>query len=101
MAADQQSQETKLADIRRAMEIGDWERAIKIAGKFQRLGEHGDTIKSARDALNNRQFYEQMGKDVDQMVGQAIDALKERYSKSWQAVNESTETIKGDPDAEM
>ena len=57
-----QNADTKLASIRAAMAVGDWEEALRIAGKFQRLGEHGDAIRTARDALNNRHFYEQLEK---------------------------------------
>jgi hypothetical protein len=80
------SSDTKLALVRAAMEAGDWESAIQIAGQFHRLGEHADAIRSARDALNNRVFYQQMGKDVDALIEAAIEALKERYSASWISV---------------
>lgn len=82
------SSDTKLAAIRAAMAAEDWEEAIQIAGKFQRLGEHGAAIRTARDAINNRRFYEQLGKNVDELIAAGIAALKERYNKSWESVQE-------------
>ena len=80
--------DTKLASIREAMAADDWEEALRIAARFQRLGEHGAAIRTARDALNNRRFYEQLGKDVDQLVEAGIVALKARYDKSWESVQD-------------
>ncbi len=88
--------DTKLASIRAAMAANDWKEALRIAGRFQRLGEHGDAIRTARDALNNRRFYEQLGKNVDELVEAGIAALKQRYDKSWGSVRPEGE--KGEPD---
>lgn len=88
--------DTKLASIRAAMAVGDWEEALRIAGRFQRLGEHSDAIRTARDALNNRRFYEQLGKDVDELVEAGVAALKARYDKSWESVREGDKGEQGD-----
>lgn len=82
---------TKLASIRTAMAAGDWEKALGIAAKFQRLGEHGSAIRTARDAMNNRHFYEQLGKNVDELIEAGIAALKVRYDRSWQSVQSESE----------
>jgi hypothetical protein len=83
--------ETKLASIRTAMAAGDWEEALRLAAKFQRLGEHGVAIRTARDALNNRRFYEQLGKNVDELFEAGVAALKARYDKSWEKVRQKGE----------
>ena len=80
--------DTKLARIRKAMATGDWDKALSIASRFQRLGEHTDAIKRASDAINNPAFYEQLGYDIAKLKAEGIEALKERYDKSWEDVQE-------------
>jgi len=79
---------TKLAQVRMAMAEKDWDRAIKLAARFQSLGRHASAIRRARDAMNNPQLYEQLGRNVKLIRQEAIVALKERFSKSWKEVKE-------------
>jgi len=78
--------DTKLARIREAMSLGDWDSALRLAAKFQRLGEHADAIRRAADSLANPVFYEELGYDLEQLRAEGIDALKARYSASWSRV---------------
>jgi hypothetical protein len=79
---------TKLAGVRRAMAAGDWEQAIKLASKLRSLGRHQKAIDRAKDFLNNPTTYEQLGYDRTQVIDAAIAALKDKFSKSWEAVQE-------------
>lgn len=77
--------ESKLAPVREAMARGDWDTAIRLAAKFPTLGVHSAAIRRASDALNNPSFYEQLGCNIDTLRHDAIESLKERFSKSWDA----------------
>jgi hypothetical protein len=78
--------DTKLARVREAMRASDWDTALKLASKFQRLGEHEAVIKRAANAVNNPSFYRQIGQDVEQLKKEGIAALITRFSKSWDSV---------------
>jgi hypothetical protein len=80
--------DTKLARIRKAMRDEDWERALRLAAKFHRLGEHAEAIQRAASALANPTLYEDLGYDLKQVKAEGIKALKERYSTSWKVVQE-------------
>ena len=71
--------ETKLSKLRTAMAANDWHAALRIAARFQRLGEHTEPITRAWAAMTNRAFYEQLGHDPDSLVSAGIAALKSRY----------------------
>lgn len=84
--------DTKLARIRSAMRAGDWDGALKLASRFQRLGPQAKVIRRAANAINNQAFYEQLGHDVGKLRAEGIAALRERFSKSWEKASSSTET---------
>jgi len=73
------------------MVAGDWDTALKVSAKFQRLGEHEETIRRAASAVNNPRFYEQLGHDVSALRAAGIEALKLRFDKSWREASGSTE----------
>ena len=75
--------DTKLAEIRAAMAANDWDKALQIAARFQRLGPQKVAIQRAADILLRPDFYRQLGYDVDAVRAEGIAALKERFSKSW------------------
>lgn len=79
---------TKLSKIKEAMENNNWDIALKIAGSFNRLGEHEEVIKRAADSLLNPNFYKQMGYDLDLIKEEGVRALKARYSKTWNQVKQ-------------
>ena len=76
---------SKLAKVRKAMANGDWDLAIRTAAKFPSLGKHEKAIVRGRDALNNPELYTQMKFNLESLRNEAIAALKERYSHSWEA----------------
>lgn len=77
---------TKLAGVREAMAAGDWERAIILVAKLRSLGKYQKQVDRAQDFINNPRLYEQMGYDRRQVIDDAIAAIKEKFSKSWDAV---------------
>jgi len=77
---------TKLQEIRDFMEKGEWENAIKMAASFQRLGPQKEAIKAASDSLTNPNFYKQLGLDPDLLLKAGIEALKQRFNKSWDEI---------------
>ena len=87
-------EDTKLARIREAMMADDWDSALKIAARFQRLGEHDDVIRRAANAVGNPSFYKQLGQDVDQLKATGIEALKKRFEKSWHSVQQAKGKLK-------
>jgi hypothetical protein len=84
--------DTKLADLRLAMQDGDWNRALRLAARFQRLGEQSQPIRRAADAIANPKFYLQLGYDLSEIRAKGIAALKERYNKSWDSVRSKNGT---------
>lgn len=83
---DDIGENTKLAQIRDAMELEDWDLALKIAARFRRLGEHKMKITRAADSISHPELYKQMGFSLDELKTDGIKALKERFSKSWEIV---------------
>jgi hypothetical protein len=70
---------TKLAKIRAAAAAGDWATALRIASKFDRLGEHREAIKRGAEALWHPSWAEQLGRDPDRDIERGVAALKARY----------------------
>lgn len=71
--------ETKLAKLKAAAASGDWRLALRIAARFQDLGDHKAEIKRGHEAFENARFYRQLGRDPDALIDQGIAALKARY----------------------
>ena len=72
--------ETKLGKLKSFAADENWTAALRIASRFNRLGNQRDAIKRAWDALQNPRFYRQIGIDPDAAVAAGIKALRERYS---------------------
>jgi hypothetical protein len=70
------------------MAAGDWERAIELAARLRALGKHQKPIDRANEFLNFPAMYEQLGYKRAQVIEAAIDALKEKFSKSWAAIQD-------------
>jgi hypothetical protein len=88
MALDSNS---KLAQVREAMSRADWQLAIRLASKFPTLGKHKEAIRRANDFLNNPGLYTELGYDLTAVMQAGIDALKDRFSRSWEAIKADTE----------
>jgi len=70
---------TKTAQIRAAMQAGDWGRALSIASKFPQLGPHKAAIMRAQSARLSPGLYEQMGHDPAAVIEAGKAALAARF----------------------
>ena len=68
------------------MSRADWSHAIRLASKFPNLGKHKEAIRRANESLNNPDLYAEMGYDLTAVKQAGIEALKDRFSRSWEAV---------------
>lgn len=71
--------ETKLSILKAHMATGDWTRAISLAAKFPRLGEHRNAILDAQLAITNPSFCRCIKKDPATLIEAGIAALIARY----------------------
>lgn len=69
----------KIDILKNAMISNDWGKALSVASKFPRLGEHKDAIIRAHEALVNPRFYSQLGFNIQSVIQEGIQALQERY----------------------
>ena len=70
---------TKLSQLKGLMQVGDWNAALRLAARFQDLGEQKERITRAWAAIQNPAFYKEIGKDPAALRAAGIEALKERY----------------------
>ena len=71
--------QTKLSTLETAFFAGDFKKAIAIAAKFPRLGEHRNAILDAHMAFTNPRFLRQVGRDVDACIEAGKSALIAAY----------------------
>lgn len=71
--------EKKIDRLNAMMRAGDWNRAIKFAATFPRLGSERDAILTASSALLSPRMYEGMGRSVADLVNAGREALVSRY----------------------
>jgi hypothetical protein len=72
---------SKIAQLRAAMAAHDWERALRLAARFPRLGAHKAAIVRAHEAYTNPRFYKQIGQDPEKLKAEGRRALIERYGE--------------------
>lgn len=72
---------TQLSILLEHMAAGRWPEALKLAARWQNLGEEKEAITRGKDALVHPEFYKQLGKNPDELVQEGIAALKRRYLK--------------------
>lgn len=70
---------SKLSLLKAAWERGDRSGALRIAAKFQELGEHKEAITRAWAAIQDPDFYRAIGKDPEALIAAGYAAMKERY----------------------
>jgi len=70
---------SKLSLLKEAWTRGDKSGALRIAAKFQELGEHKEAISRAWQAIQDPEFYRAIGKDPAALIEAGYAALKERY----------------------
>ena len=71
--------ETKLSKLKKLMAKDDWKRALSMASKFPRLGEHKNDIQRGHQAYVNPASYEQLGFNISILKDRGRDALIARY----------------------
>lgn len=69
----------KINTLKALMAAEQWEKAIKFAAKFPRLGNERDAILSASAALLSPGMYRGMGRDPAMLVATGKAALMARY----------------------
>ena len=57
----------------------DFDGALKLAASWPKLGKQKNAIQQGWAAVSNRSFYEQIGKDPDELRNLAIIAMVQRY----------------------
>ncbi len=72
--------ETKISILRTHMQNGDWPKAIAIAAKFPRLGQHRNAILDAQLAITNPNFILGIKKDPAQLIEAGKKALIAAYA---------------------
>jgi hypothetical protein len=70
----------KSDQIRAAWVAGDQIGALRIAARFFDRSIDTVTFKRGMGAYNNPGFYRQLGKDPQQIVGDALDLLAKRFN---------------------
>jgi len=70
----------KSDQIRAAWQTGDRIGALRIAARFFDRSTDTRTFKRGMDAYNNPDFYRQLGKDPEQIIGAALDILAKRFN---------------------
>lgn len=71
--------EPKIVMLRRHMLAAEWRESIRIAARFQRLGEHRNAILDAHMAFTNPAFCLGIRKDPEALIAAGIAALRSRY----------------------
>jgi hypothetical protein len=69
----------KTDQIRAAWAAGDQIRALRIAARFFDRSTDTKTFKRGMDAYNNPGFYSQLGKEPEQLIATALEALARRF----------------------
>jgi len=87
---------TKLEQLKKLWDAGDYRNALKLAATWPRLGEHKKAIQQGWAAAWNPGFYHQMGKDPAALYRDGLGALAERYDLTL-PTKEGTRTDDPDP----
>jgi hypothetical protein len=73
-------QHSKTNKIRAAWAAGDRIGALRVAAQFFDRSANTKTFKRGIGAHNNPDFYRQIGKNPQQIVGDALDTLAKRFN---------------------
>ena len=71
--------QTKLSKIVELAAAEDWQGALRIAARFQDLGDAKAAIMRAHEVSANPAFYRQLGHNPAALIAAGIEALKTRY----------------------
>src|SRR5262245_19054330 len=70
----------KTDQIRTAWAAGDQIRALRIAAHFFDRSADTKAFKRGMDAYNNPDFYQQLGKNSEQVTSAALELLAKKFS---------------------
>jgi len=70
---------TKLSIVKENWDNGNKIMALRVAAKFQKLGNEKRAITKAWSAYTNPDFYKQLGQDPNILIAEGLEALKQRY----------------------
>ena len=70
----------KSDEIRAAWDTGDRIGALRIAARFFDRSIDTRTFNRGIDAYNNPGFYQQVGKDPEQLMAAALELLAKKFS---------------------
>ena len=70
---------TKLETLKNLWQGGDAVGALRIAAKFPQLGFERDAITKAWAAQQNPSFYQQIGKDPQQLIVDGFAAMRSKW----------------------
>lgn len=73
--------QTKLSKLVELIKAEEWNAAIRFAAKFHDLGNEKAHITRAKDAILNPSFYEQIGRNVPELIQEGRAALVRRYGE--------------------
>ena len=71
--------ETKLSQVKKHFESGDFKKAIALSAKFHDLGKERNAILDAHTAYTNPRWIVGLGKSVEASIANGIAALRARY----------------------
>ncbi|MGY6772107.1 hypothetical protein [Gallibacterium sp. ZY190522] len=71
---------TKLSILKEYAAKNDWDKVIKMAARFQRLGNDKNAILSADMALKHPNFCISLKKSPDELIKIGIETLKRKYN---------------------
>ena len=71
--------ETKLSQVKKHFEAGDFKKSIALAAKFHDLGKERNAILDAHTAYTNPRWIAGLGKSVEESIANGIAALRARY----------------------
>jgi hypothetical protein len=69
----------KTERIRTALANDDWLAALRVASRFHDRSNDTMTFKRGFDAYQHPEFYRQLGKDPEKLVGAAMERLQARF----------------------
>lgn len=69
----------KIDVLKELINANEWQKAISLAAKFPRLGEHKEAITRAHMAYTNPRFLVQIGKNVEECKQSGCDAIIAAY----------------------
>lgn len=70
---------TAIGKLREHWAARNYHKALRLAASWPRLGEHKDAIQQGWAAVQNPDFYFELGKNPSELVGVGLRAVAERY----------------------